>query len=148
MSFVKRLALATALAAAAAAFAPAGSLAGQADPSPPPSDSAPAIPSPVPATEDPKLHKLAVQQFLAWQQGKIDHALYTDNINNELTDDVVSRGSATLANMGPLQSATFRGVSHAKQGDLYVFRMTCDHGSVDMDLGIDPKGLISAIFFE
>lgn len=155
MSF-KRFALALALAATALVFsqttAPARQSTATAPPSPSGSaastETAPPIPSPVPAADDPKVHKLAVQQFLAWQQGQIDRSQYADQINQELTDDVISRGSATLANMGALQNTTFRGISHSKQGDLYVYHMTCDRGAVDMDLGLDPKGLITAIFFE
>ena len=105
------------------------------------------LPSPQPAADEPKIHKLAVQQFLAWQQGEINRALYNDNVNGQLTDDVLQSASKTLANMGALQSATFRGISHAKQGDLYVYHMLCDKGSVDMDFSLDPKGLIQAIFF-
>ena len=116
-------------------------------PAPGATASPPAIPSPVPTSDDPKIHKLAVQQFLAWQQGQIDRTLYTDDVNGELTDDVVTSASRTLANLGALQSTTFRGVSHAPQGDLYVYHMKCDRGAVDMDFSLDPKGKILRIYF-
>ncbi len=151
---LKRTAFALVLGAAAVVFiqtgAPAQQTGATAAPSPsaPAADTAPPIPSPQPAADDPRVHKIAVQQFLAWQQGQINRSLYGEQINQEITDDVVSRGSATLANMGALQSVAFRGISHSKQGDLYVYHMTCDRGAIDMDLGLDPKGLITAIFFE
>ena len=118
-----------------------------ASPAPAASQTPPPIPSPVAVADDPKIHKLAVQQFLAWQQGQIDRTFYSDEVNGELTDDVIGEASKTLANMGPLQTTVFRGISHAPQGDLYVYRMTCDKGSVDMDFSLDPKGKILKIYF-
>lgn len=137
------------LLAGIAAFCPPAAVAQEAADSPSPAATAtpPPIPSPVPGTDDPKIHKLAVQQFLAWQQGQIDRSVYSDDINGQLTDDVVTEASRTLANLGPLQSATFRGISHAPQGDLYVYRMACGRGAVDMDFALDPKGKILRIYF-
>jgi hypothetical protein len=109
---------------------------------------APPLPSPQPAPDDPKRHKMAVQQFLAWQQGQIDRSLYGDQVNAELTDEVLDRGTRTLANMGALQSAAFVGISHANGADIYVYKMTCEHGSVNMDFSLAPDGKIALIFFE
>ncbi len=127
---------------------PAASQAPDASDSAPPQESPPPIPSPRPAPDDPQRHKLAVQQFLAWQQGQINRSLYGDQVNSELTDDVLDRGTATLANMGALQSAVFLGISHTKGTDIYVYKMTCEHGSVDMDFALSPDGKIALIFFE
>jgi hypothetical protein len=144
-----RAAFFVAFIAAFAACFPSHVRAQQAAPSPSPAatQSPPSIPSPQPTAEDPKIHKLAVQQFLAWQQGQIDRTVYADQIGTQLTDDVVSEASKALANLGALQSATFRGISHAKQGDLYVYHMACDRGAVDMDFAVDPKGKILSIYF-
>jgi len=116
-------------------------------PSPAATSTPPPIPSPVPSAEDPKIHKLALQQFVAWQQGQIDRTYYTSEVSSELTDDVITTASRTLSNLGALQSAVFRGISHAPQGDLYVYHMTCDRGAVDMDFSLDPKGKILRIYF-
>lgn len=137
-------ALLFALAAVGPAFAQ------QAQPSPAPSYVPPTpapLPSPVMVADDPKIHKLAVQQFLAWQQGTVDRTLYADDLATQLTDDVVNQASSTLANLGALQTVTFRGISHAQQGDLYVYHMVCDHGAVDEDFSLDPKGRILRIYF-
>lgn len=142
------LALTTALVGYSAGVSAAQEATASPSPAPAPSETQEPLPSPQPATEDPKVHKLAVQQFLAWQQGQLDRTLYADDVNGELTDDVVQKASGALAAMGALQSATFRGISHAKQGDLYVYHMTCDRGSVDMDFALDTKGLIQVIFFQ
>lgn len=141
----------SAVAALVFALACAGpALAQQAQPSPMPTYVPPTpapLPSPIMVAEDPKIHKLAVQQFLAWQQGAVDRTLYTDDLATQLTDDVISQASATLANLGALQSATFRGISHTQQADLYVYHMVCDRGAVDEDFALDPKGRILRIYF-
>jgi len=124
--------------------APAASSAPADEPTNPP------LPSPKPAPDDPKLHKFAVQQFLAWQNGTVDRSRYTDQVNDQLTDDVLDRGTKTLANMGGLQQATFRGISLSKGVTFYVYHMTCERGAIDMDFALDPSGSgkIALIFFE
>ncbi|HET9096474.1 MAG TPA: hypothetical protein VFN37_07415 [Candidatus Baltobacteraceae bacterium] len=109
---------------------------------------APTLPPPQPGPDDPRRHKFAVQQFLAWQQGAVDRTVFTDQVNGELSDEVLNQGTQTLANMGGLQSVAFVGTSHAKAGDVYVYKVTCEHGSVNMDFALTPDGKISLIFFE
>lgn len=108
----------------------------------------PSLPPAQPGPDDPQRHKFVVRQFLAWQQGTVDRTLYTDQVNGELSDQVLNQGTQTLANMGGLQSVTFVGTSHAKAGDVYVYKVTCEHGSVNMDFALTPDGKISLIFFE
>jgi hypothetical protein len=122
---------------------PAPSPAAAATPVPPPP-----LPSPKPGPDDPKRHKLAVQQFLAWQQGQVDRTLYGDEVNSELNDELMDQATRTLANMGALQSAVFVGTAHAKGLDVFVYKMICEHGSVNMDFALAPDGKISLIFFE
>ncbi len=110
--------------------------------------SPPPLPSPRPGPDNPQRHKLAVQQFLAWQQGDIDRSLYGDEVNSELNDEVLDRAGKTLANMGALQSAAFVGTAHAKGLDIFVYKMTCENGSVNMDFALQPDGKIALIFFE
>ncbi|HET6894168.1 MAG TPA: hypothetical protein VFH72_02200 [Candidatus Baltobacteraceae bacterium] len=132
----------------------AGSVAAQAQqppPSPAPSAevaSPPPLPSPKPGPDDPARHKLAVQQFLAWQSGVVDRTLYGDEVNTELSDEVLDQATKTLANMGALQSAVFVGTARAKGLSIYVYKMTCEHGSVNMDFALQPDGKIALIFFE
>ncbi|HEY9180996.1 MAG TPA: hypothetical protein VIO32_09775 [Candidatus Baltobacteraceae bacterium] len=108
----------------------------------------PPLPSPRPGPDDPARHKLAVRQFLAWQQGQIDRSLYDDAVNGELNDEVLDSATRTLANMGALQSVKFLGTAHAKGVDVFVYKITCENGSVNMDFAQDPDGKISLIFFE
>lgn len=109
---------------------------------------APSLPPPQPGADDPARHKFVVRQFLAWQQGTVDRTLFTDQVNSELSDEMLTQGTQTLANMGGLQSVTFVGTSHAKAGDVYVYKVTCEHGSVNMDFALTPDGKISLILFE
>lgn len=137
------LALGLSLAAARAQEAAPPSPAATAAPAP-----APSLPPPQPGPDDPQRHKFAVRQFLAWQQGNVDRNDYTDEVNQELSDEVMARGTQTLANMGGLQSATFMGTSHTKAGDVYVYKITCEHGSVNMAFALTADGKVSLIFFE
>lgn len=110
-------------------------------------DSPPPIPSPQPAIEDPKIHKIAIREFLAWQTATVNRDLYSDTVNGELTDDLLDRATKTLAGMGALQTATFLGISKSKAANLYVYKMTCVNGSVNMDFSVEPSGKIGLIFF-
>lgn len=153
-----RLALFFALALAVGAFGSIAARAQQAPSSPAPASAAPsepqpggtppALPSPKPGPDNPQRHKLAVQQFLAWQQGTVDRTRYGDEVNSELDDALMDRAGKTLANMGALQSAVFVGTARAKGLDIYVYKMTCQNGSVDMDFALAPDGKIALIFFE
>jgi hypothetical protein len=147
-----RLPLVLGLAVLLAAFVPAGAHAQQATASPQPapdtSGSPPPIPAPKPGPDDPARHKLAVQQFLAWQAGSVDRSLYDDAVNGELSDEVLDSATRTLANMGALQSAVYLGTSHARGANIFVYKMTCERGSVNMDFALDPDGKIGIIFFE
>ena len=143
-----RIAVLLALVAGACAAFSAGAKAQQADTSPSPAVTGPALPSPKPTAEDPKVHKLAVQQFLAWQSGTINRDLYSDQVNSDLTDDVLDRGTKTLANLGGLQQALFQGVSVSKGLSFYVYRMVCQRGTIQMDFSLQADGKIALIFFE
>lgn len=115
--------------------------------SPAPAESPPPLPSPRPAPDDPKIHKLAVQQFLAWQQGTVDRTVYSDDVNAQLNDQTLDTAEKSLAGLGGLQTAMFRGISKAKNVNVYVYHMTCEHGAVDMDFALQPDGKIALIFF-
>jgi hypothetical protein len=146
---LNRLAIVVALAAGVALFGGGRLHAQQAQPSPSAAEpTRPPIPSPKPAPDDPKIHKFAVQQFLAWQQGQVDRSFYSDDVNNELTDEVLDGATKTLAHLGGLQQVNFRGLSKAHDVTFYVYKMICERGSVDMDFALDPQGKVALIFFE
>lgn len=134
--------------AAACGLAAAPGHAQQAQDSPAPVAGNPPVPSPKPTAEDPKIHKLAVQQFLAWQSGAVDRSLYSDRVNADMTDELMDKGTKTLANLGALQSAQFQGIAAAKGVNFYVYKMTCSNGTIQMDFALDPDGKIGLIFFE
>ena len=145
---LSRIAVLLACLAAACALFGAPARAQQATDSPAPVATNPPLPSPKPAVEDPKIHKLAVQQFLAWQSGTVDRGLYADQVNAELTDDMMDRGTKTLAKLGALQKVQFQGISSAKGVTFYVYKMVCANGTIQMDFALDPAGKIALIFFE
>lgn len=116
-------------------------------PSPAPTDAPPPVPEPKPAPDDPKMHKLAVQQFLAWQAGTVDRSRYSDDVNAQLNDELLDASEKAVAGLGALQSTTFRGISDAKGVKIYVYRMVCEHGSIDMKFALQPDGKIALIFF-
>lgn len=148
-----------ALAASLVALAPVSALRAQsvpaASPSPVPVDTGapsqgeapPPLPSPKPAPDDPKIHKLAVQQFLAWQGGTVDRSRYSDDVNAQLSDELLDASEKAVAALGALQSTTFRGISEAKGIKVYVYTMTCEHGTIDMKFALQPDGKIALIFF-
>jgi hypothetical protein len=146
---LKRPALLVALLAGIIALG-AGQLRAQETGSPAPAAAPtnPAIPSPKPAPDDPKIHKFAVQQFLAWQEGAVDRSFYSDDVNNELTDEVLDNATKSLARLGALQQVTFRGISKAHDTTFYVYKMSCERGAIDMDFSLDPQGKVALIFFE
>ena len=110
---------------------------------------APAIPSPKPATEDPKITKVAVREFLAWQTGAVDRAHYSDQMNANISDELLTKSAAGLAHLGALQKTTFEGTSIAgpMNQTFYTYTMTCTDGSVRMQFGFDPQGKISLLYF-
>jgi hypothetical protein len=113
----------------------------------PAENSPPPLPSPKPAPENPKIRKLAMQQFLAWQGGTVDRERYSDDVNAQLSDDLLDASEKAVAALGALQTATFRGISDAKGIKVYVYTMACAHGSIDMKFALQPDGKIALIFF-
>jgi hypothetical protein len=118
-----------------------------ASPTPAPLNSPPPIPPPKPAPDDPKMHKLAVRQFLAFQGGTVDRTRYSDDVNAQLNDELLDGSEKALAALGALQTVNFRGISHAKGIDVYVYRMTCEHGTIDMEFALQPDGKIAVLLF-
>ena len=116
-------------------------------PAPAADSSPPPIPPPKPAPDDPKMHKLAVRQFLAFQGGSVDRAQYGDDLNAQLNDELLTASEKALAAMGALQTVNFRGISHAKSINVYVYRMTCEHGTIDMEFALQPDGKIAVLLF-
>jgi hypothetical protein len=109
---------------------------------------APVLPSPKPAPEDPKITKTAKREFLAWQNGLVDRSHYSDQMNANISDDLLNKSAAGLAHLGALQKATFEGISRTDHGDVfYTYDMICQNGSVRMQFGLDPKGRIGLLYF-
>jgi hypothetical protein len=141
------------ISAAAAVAIPAAASARQPAPVPTASPAvgtpdAPVLPSPKPAPETPSVTKTAVREFLAWQQGTVDRSHYSDMMNANISDELLTKSAAGLAHLGGLQKATFEGISTAPHGEkFYTYTMTCENGSVRMQFGFDPQGKIGLLYF-
>ncbi|MGZ3541693.1 MAG: hypothetical protein ACXWMY_13995 [Vulcanimicrobiaceae bacterium] len=110
---------------------------------------APVLPSPKPAPEDPKITKVAVREFLAWQTGTVDRTHYSDQMNANISDDLLTKSAVGLAHLGALQKATFEGISTAGPTNqtFYTYTMTCTDGAVRMQFGFDQQGKIGLLYF-
>ncbi|HET9393675.1 MAG TPA: hypothetical protein VFO29_09195 [Candidatus Rubrimentiphilum sp.] len=146
---MRRTLLFLALAAGVALFPASLTHAQEATGSPPPAveNSPPPIPPPKPAPDDPKMHKLAVRQFLAFQGGVVDRKQYSDDVNAQLNDELLDGSEKALAALGALQTVNFRGISRTRNVNVYVYRMTCEHGSIDMEFALQPDGKIAVLLF-
>ena len=123
----------------------AGPLASQARPHPTPS------PSPSPPVADPAITKIARQQFVQWQAGVIDKALYAQDVLPLLTDAKIADVSHALAQLGALTGTVYVGrwVNPDRTGQSgYIYQMRCVEGNVYLWLALDPDGKIATIFFK
>ena len=140
---------------AVVALAASPAYAHKAPPTPAPTETpvgtpdSPVLPSPKPATEDPKITKVAVREFLAWQTGTVDRSHYSDQMNANISDELLTKSAAGLAHLGALQKTTFEGISIAGPTNqtFYTYTMACADGSVRMQFGLDQQGKISLLYF-
>jgi hypothetical protein len=116
---------------------------------------APATPTPSPSptpVADPTVTKLVRQQFVEWQSGSINRALYSDNIQSQLSEAQVNDVSQKLAALGALEATVYIGpfVSADFPADAhgYIYQMQCREGNVYVFTVIDPQGKIATMFFK
>jgi hypothetical protein len=115
-----------------------------ATPAPSPSASAPAA--------DPAVTKVARQQFVAWQAGSLNDALYAPEVVPKLTPEKVAEVSRALAALGPLVATDY--VAPFSAADIppgahgYIYNMHCTGGSIYLWLILDPRGKIATIYFK
>jgi hypothetical protein len=132
------------LAVAAIAFAPAAAYS-RPHPSPTPS----ATPPPPPA--DPKVTKLAIQQFVAWQAGVLDKKVYSSEVVSKMTDDKILDVSKHLGALGPLSSTEYIGPFRAPDipstAEGYIYQMHCAEGNIYMWMVVDQQGKLATVFF-
>jgi hypothetical protein len=108
-------------------------------------------PTPTPVA-DPAVTKVARQQFVAWQAGSINKALYAPEIVPKLTDAKINDVARALAALGPLTDTAFIGPFSANDippnAHGYIYQMHCADGSIYLWLILDADGKIATIFFK
>jgi hypothetical protein len=94
-------------------------------------------PSPAPTVApvaDPAITKIAVQQFLAWQVGTIDKALYDPRLLANMDDAKIADVSKHIAPLGALISTQFigpfSGEDFPADAKGYIYQMTCANGKM------------------
>ncbi|MBV8246151.1 MAG: hypothetical protein JOZ38_09545 [Candidatus Eremiobacteraeota bacterium] len=128
------------LAAAAQSPAPAAS------PSPAPAAPAPAAP----AADNPKVHKIAEQELLAWENGKVDRSHYGAAANAQITDAMIQSVAAQMGPLGSPNGFTFAGQTVIPRvGPVYQYEATFQSGAVHLieSIQLDADGKVSYITF-
>jgi len=140
---MKRALLAVAIALALLPATPDATWARHATPTPSPT------PSPV---ADPAVTKVARQQFVQWQAGVINKALYAPQLLPQLTDAKITDTSSKLGQLGALTDLVYVGpwlnpdFPTGVRG--YIYQMRCISGNVYLWLALQPDGKIATIFFK
>ncbi len=107
-------------------------------------------PTPTPIA-DPAIDKLARQQFVGWQAGSINKALYAQQVLDKLSDEKIAQTSKGLGALGALTEAVYLGrwvsASFPAGARGYIYQMRCIEGNVYLWLALDPAGKIATILF-
>lgn len=120
-----------------------------------PAPAARATPTPAPTptpVADPAVTKMARQQFVAWQAGNLNKALYAPEVVGKLTDAKVADVSKVLAGLGALTDTVYIGPFSApdipSDAHGYIYQMHCSDGSVYLWMVLDADKKIATIFFK
>ena len=111
-----------------------------------PAAAAPAV-TPTPLAEDPKITKRAVAEFLAWQKGAVDKALYSPEMVDAVSDVVIDNVSPQLKALGDYRSIEFVRGGVVNGLNAYIYLVTCTNGKMGMKYIIDPNGKVAGLFF-
>jgi hypothetical protein len=108
-------------------------------------------PTPTPIA-DPAVTKVVRQQFVAWQAGTINKALYAPELLPKLSDAKINDVARALAALGPLTDTAFIGPFSAADippnAHGYIYQMRCENGSIYLWIILDSGGKIATIFFK
>jgi hypothetical protein len=112
-----------------------------------------ATPAPTPTpVSDPQITRVAKQQFVAWQAGSVNQALYAPEVLGKLTQDKVDQTAHALSGLGPLVNTVYIGPFSAPDipadAKGYIYQMQCSGGNVYLWLILNNNGKIATIFFK
>jgi hypothetical protein len=120
-----------------------------------PAVAARATPTPAPTPTpiaDPAVTRVARQQFVAWQAGSVNKALYAPEVVPKLTDAKIAEVSKILAALGALTATVYIGPFSApdipSDAHGYIYQMQCSSGSVYLWIVLDARARIATIFFK
>lgn len=140
-----RISVSAALAVLLAVLVCGSALARRAAPTPTPS------PTPAPVA-DPAVTKLVRQQFVAWQAGSLNKAVYSPEVRGKLTDAMVDNVSKKLAMLGPLVDTVYVGPFFTNDipsdAHGYIYQMMCREANVYLLMILDAQGKIATIYFK
>jgi hypothetical protein len=110
-------------------------------------------PSPTPSpVADPAITKLARQQFVQWQAGTVNKALYAQQVIDKLSDEKIAQTSQALGQLGPLTDVVYLGpwisADFPAGARGYAYQMRCSAGNIYLWLALDPEGKIATILFK
>ena len=114
-----------------------------------PPTTTPAATSSASPVENPKVTALAKSQFIAFQQGKINKALYSPAAQSGFTDAIITQASQALAPLGDVKSLkliTSQQIS-SPPDTAYIYLVTCDKGTIQETLVLTADGLIDGLYF-
>ncbi|MGA8535663.1 MAG: hypothetical protein WB615_16260 [Candidatus Tumulicola sp.] len=108
-------------------------------------------PTPTPVA-DPSVTKIARQQFVAWQAGNVNRALYAPEVVAKLTDAKINDVAHALSALGPLTDTVFIGPFSAADippdAHGYIYQMRCSDGNIYLWMILDASGKIATVFFK
>ena len=111
----------------------------------------PTAPPTAPPPEAPSVHKIAIQQLVAWQAGIIDRHRYGTEFNAGVDDATLKKISLELGQKGAFVSSDYLGpvaVDGAPANVVsYMYRMICANGDVYERLSLQPNGIIAGVLF-
>jgi CubicO group peptidase (beta-lactamase class C family) len=101
-------------------------------------------PAPAPG-ENAAVTALARGQFDALRAGALNRALYTQQMNDAMSAQLLDQLRVLLTPLGPVGAMTF--VSKNQAGDLtiYVYKIDCAQGSIRETMALDAAGKIAGL---
>lgn len=98
--------------------------------------------------EDPAITVRMREQWTEVVSGHIDPSLYDPTVATKLSDAVVVRVGAQLAQAGPPTAFVFVQKTVRPLGTVYIYRVVTANGNFQMTLSIDTQDKINGIFFK
>jgi D-alanyl-D-alanine carboxypeptidase len=86
--------------------------------------------------------------FLGILQGKPDRAQMTEEENAHMNDAHIKGLDARLAQLGAVQSFTFKGMTSAATGPIYTYTVVFDQGPFKLEISLEPgTGKVASAMF-